>query len=67
MKHYLKRAALLGLLLLLLFSFVRVYKITDISMTYTMVEGDYVVIENISAGIHLPSWFFYLDLHLLDN
>ncbi len=51
----------------LLTTFVRLYKITDISMNYSLVEGDYVVVENISAGIHVPSWFFYIDSHIFSR
>ncbi|BBG65302.1 signal peptidase I [Hydrogenimonas sp.] len=52
------------LALLVATAFVRPYEITDISMNYTLVEGDYAVVENISAGIHVPSWGFFIDSHI---
>ncbi len=52
------------LIAFLLTSFVRLYKISDISMNYSLVDGDYVIVENLSAGIHVPSWFFYIDTHI---
>lgn len=45
-------------------AFVRIYEVTDISMNYTLVEGDYVIVDNFSAGIHVPSWLFYIDAHI---
>jgi len=53
--------------LLLSSALIRVYRITDISMNYTLVEGDWVVVENLTGGIHVPSWFFYLDAHLYNR
>lgn len=47
------------------FSFVRIYKIDEISMNYTLIEDDLVIVENFSAGIHIPSWFFYMKGHIL--
>jgi signal peptidase I len=48
----------------LVFSFVRVYQIEDISMHPALMDGDYVIVENISAGIQIPSLFGFFDTHL---
>ncbi len=64
MSQYGKKAVAVLLALVLASAFVRVYRVTDISMNYTLVDGDWVVVENISAGFHVPSWFFYVDAHL---
>ncbi len=45
-------------------AFVRIYKVADISMNYTLIEGDYVIVDNFSAGIHVPSWLFFIDAHI---
>ncbi len=47
--------------------FVRIYRVSDISMLYTLADGDLVLVENISAGIHVPSYFFYVDKHIYDR
>jgi signal peptidase I len=47
--------------------FVRVYKVSDISMNYALFDGDLVVVENFSIGIHFPSLFFYIDKHIWSN
>lgn len=36
-------------------------------MNYTLVEGDLVIVENFSAGVHIPSFFFYTKGHLIPN
>ncbi len=46
------------------FSLIRVYKIYEISMNYTLMEDDLVIVENFSAGVHIPSWFFYMKGHI---
>ncbi len=48
----------------LLLSFVRPYRVSDISMNYSLMDGDIVWVENWSAGFHVPSFFFYVDRHL---
>ncbi len=47
--------------------FVRTYKISDISMNYSLMDGDIVVVDNFSIGIHIPSYFFYIDKHIWSN
>jgi len=64
MSRQLKRVTLLLLGGVLFFSFFRIYRVSEISMVYGLVEGDYVVVDNFSAGIHVPSWGFYIDRHL---
>ncbi len=59
-----KRYGLLILFFLLLASFLRIYKISDISMYPSLIEGDYVIVENISAGVHVPSFLGYFSAHL---
>ncbi len=54
---------LLGVILIL--SIVRPYRVSDISMNDTLLDGDWVWVENLTAGIHVPSWGFYIDRHLL--
>ena len=53
---------ILGLLLLL--SLVRPYRVSDISMNYSLMDGDWVWVENLTAGIHIPSFGFFVDRHL---
>ncbi|MDD2266688.1 signal peptidase I [Sulfuricurvum sp.] len=55
------------LFLTLLFSLVRIYQIEDISMHPALMDGDYVIVENISAGIHVPTFFGYINKHLYDH
>jgi len=65
-----KRIAVYGGLLgglLLLLSLVRPYRITEISLNYSLMEGDIVWAENLTAGIHVPSFFFYIDRHLWER
>ncbi len=50
----------------LILSLVRVYKISENSMNYTLISGDIVVVDNFSIGIHIPSFFFYIDKHIYD-
>ncbi len=54
---------LIGVALVIL-SFVRPYRVSDISMNYALMDGDLVWVENLTAGIHAPSFFFYVDRHL---
>ena len=61
-----KKYVLILLALVFVFSFVRIYRISEISMNYTLMDGDIVIVENFSAGIHLPSFFFYVDRHLFN-
>ncbi len=58
--HY--GGVLLGVILIL--SIVRPYRVSDISMNDTLMDGDWVWVENLTAGIHVPSWGFYIDRHL---
>ncbi len=44
--------------------FIRVYRIDDISMNYSLFDGDIVIVDNFSIGIHIPSYFFYIDEHI---
>lgn len=67
MKKLLKKLLLIVILLFVLLSFVRIYKVSEISMNYTLVEGDLVIVENFSAGVHIPSFFFYTKGHLFSN
>lgn len=32
-----------------------------------LMDGDYVIVENVSAGIHVPSFFGYINAHLYDH
>jgi signal peptidase I len=50
--------------MLLILSIVRPYRVSDISMNYSLMDGDLVWVENLTAGIHVPSFFFYIDRHL---
>jgi signal peptidase I len=50
---------------LLILSFVRPYRVSDISMNFSLIEGDIVWVENLTAGVHVPGFFFYMDRHLL--
>ncbi|WP_457605225.1 signal peptidase I [Nitratifractor sp.] len=50
--------------LFLALSLVRPYRVSDISMNYSLIDGDLVWVENLTAGIHVPSWGFYIDRHL---
>ena len=52
---------------LLFGSFIRLYRVSDISMNDTLMEGDLVWVENLTAGLHIPSWSFYIDRHLWDR
>ncbi len=54
---------LLGVILIL--SIVRPYRVSDISMNDTLLDGDWIWVENLTAGIHVPSWGFYIDRHLM--
>ena len=47
--------------------FIRIYRVEDISMQYSICDGDIVIVENISAGVHFPSLFFYKDSHIIAN
>ncbi|MDM5270716.1 signal peptidase I [Sulfurovum sp. zt1-1] len=67
MKKLIKISLIFGGLLLVLLSFIRIYKISDISMNYMMVDEDMVIVENFSAGVHIPSFFFFLKGHFIDN
>jgi signal peptidase I len=67
MKKVLKKALLWGGISLLLLSFIRIYKISDISMNYTLVEEDIVIVENFTAGVHIPSFFFFPKGHFIAN
>ena len=51
-------------LFVILLSFVRPYRVSDISMNYSLMDGDLVWVENFTTGIHVPSWSFYIDRHL---
>ena len=62
-----KRVLYISFALLLLLMFIRVYKISDISMNYTLTDGDLVIVENFSAGMHIPSLFFYAKGHIFSN
>ncbi|OQX60264.1 MAG: signal peptidase I [Helicobacteraceae bacterium 4484_230] len=53
--------------LFVLLTFVRIYKISDISMNYSLIDGDLVIVENFSAGVHIPSFFFYKKGHIFSN
>lgn len=58
---------LLILLSILWLFFVRLYKVEDISMQYSLNDGDIVLVENLSAGVHIPSLFFYIDKHIFSH
>jgi signal peptidase I len=36
-------------------------------MLYSLKNGDFVLVENLSAGIHVPSWFFLYDRHIYER
>ncbi len=55
------------LFLILLLSFIRIYKISENSMNYSLIAGDIVIVDNFSVGIHIPSFFFYIDKHIYSN
>lgn len=57
----------LMLSVLLMFSFVRLYQIEDISMYPALMDGDYVIVENVSTGVQVPSIFGFFDTHLYDH
>ena len=57
----------ISLFIIIILSFVRVYKISENSMNYSLIEGDIVIVDNFSAGIHIPSFFFYIDKHIYSN
>ena len=61
------RYLLVILFLSLLASLVRIYRISDISMYPSLIEGDYVIVENISAGVHVPSFLGYFSAHLYEH
>jgi len=61
------RIALSVGILLLLLSIVRPYQISEISMLYGLKAGDWVVVENLSAGVHVPSWGFFVDRHIYSH
>jgi signal peptidase I len=63
-RRALKILFLLTILFLFTGSFVRLYRVSDISMNDTLMEGDLVWVENLTAGAHVPSWGFYIDRHL---
>ncbi len=67
MSRRLQRIFLLVLGMGIFFSFFRIYCVSEISMDYGLVEGDYVIVDNYSAGIHFPSWGFYVDRHLYNH
>jgi len=58
---------LLLLSVLLMFSFVRLYQIEDISMYPALMDGDYVIVENLSTGIQVPGIFGFFDTHLYNR
>ncbi|MDM5262949.1 signal peptidase I [Sulfurovum sp. XTW-4] len=57
----------LALFLTILFSFIRIYQVEDISMHPALIDGDYVIVENISAGVQIPSFFGYFDKHIYEH
>ena len=67
MKKLLKKTLLWGGLLLVILSFIRVYRISDISMNYTLIDEDIVIVENFTAGMHIPSFFFFPTGHIFAN
>ena len=67
MKFKAKILLLIIFSLFTLFTFVRIYKISDISMNYSLIDGDLVIVENLSAGVHIPSFFFYKKGHIISN
>jgi signal peptidase I len=36
-------------------------------MNYSLTDGDLVIVENLSAGVHIPSFFFYKKGHIASN
>jgi signal peptidase I len=54
-------------LLLIFFMFIRIYKVSDISMNYSLMDGDLVIAENLTAGVHTPSLFSYVKGHLMSR
>ncbi|WP_456430912.1 signal peptidase I [Nitratifractor sp.] len=67
MKRRFGKYLLLSVLCVAVLSFVRPYRVSDISMNYSLMDGDIVWVENLTAGIHVPSWSFYIDRHLWDR
>jgi len=63
----LKRFITIFIIAIFILSFVRVYKISENSMTYSLNPGDIVIVDNFSAGIHIPSFGFYIDRHIYSN
>jgi len=63
-KKRVKIYGVVGMGLLLLLSVVRPYRVSDISMNYTLMDGDLVWVENLTIGVHVPSFFFFEDRHL---
>ncbi len=59
-----KKYVIAIIMLLAVTSLVRVYRVSDISMDYTVTDGDIVITENLSAGIHVPSFYGYVDAHI---
>lgn len=67
MNSHIKNLILIITVLFIASSFVRVYRVSEISMYYNLMEDDLVIVENISAGIHIPSWFFYSKGHIFSH
>lgn len=67
MNNHIKNLILIGTLFFIVSAFVRVYRVSEISMHYSLMEDDLVVVENISAGMHIPSWFFYSSGHIFSH
>ena len=67
MHHPIKNVILIITLLFIVSAFVRVYRVSEISMHYSLMEDDLVIVENISAGMHIPSWFFYSTGHIFSH
>jgi len=66
-KKRVKIYGLAGLGMLLLLSLIRPYRVSDISMNYTLTDGDLVWVENLTIGVHIPSFFFYVDRHIWER
>jgi len=66
-KKRFRRLLTATLFILAFTSFVRIYRVSEISMNYTLVDGDLVVVDNFSAGIHIPSFHIYIDRHIYSN
>jgi len=59
-----KILSLIAISIFIIGSFVRPYRVSDISMNFTLLDGDIVWVENLTAGVHFPSWRFYIDSHI---